>query len=294
MLRFAHVAIGEPGSSRCRRCRSASVESLRSAPEILADVTGACAAWAGQPGPNVEFVGAEPFHHPQLLDLVRAAIDAGAQRVRLQSDCVALDSRHTAEAVLAAGVRQLEFEVRGADEASHVTRAGAGTSLEATLEGASRFRDVAAEHGLRVHVSARVPVCKHNVHELPAIVAVIAERGITSVRLVIEDESLDPWGEAPWIEAACDTGIVDTTWVEVEGVPYGAAPGWELHLASVYRHVDGDKSPVCAGCVLDGVCGGVASGSAERITGRLHPPGNAAALATAVYRGFDAPAGAVR
>jgi hypothetical protein len=156
--------------------------------------------------------------------------------------------------------------------------------FEAVLQGVRIFSEAADELGSRVQTSARVPVCRHNLQDLPAIVTTAAENRISYVRLVVEDEALDLWAAAPWLEAACDTGIVYATWVEVEGVPFGPAAGWELHLASIYRPIGGSKSSLCATCPLDSVCGGAPHGAMTSVTGRLRPPGNAQGIASDIQR----------
>jgi MoaA/NifB/PqqE/SkfB family radical SAM enzyme len=252
-----------------------------------------CDAWREQPGPNLEFSGAEPFGHPQLFDILRCSTDAGAQRIRIESDCAALAIPETAARTIESGVRHLQLVMRGSDEASHRALHGQESSLRATLNGASAFNEVAHELGTRVHLCARVPVCRHNLHDLPAIVVTAAKAGISFVRLVLEDETLSPWDAAQWIEAACDTGIVHAAWVEVEGVPYGAAEGWELHLACVYRQVEGQKADSCERCPLDSICGGVSRGADSRITSRMRPPAQAQQMAARIQRGSAGPRGAI-
>ena len=255
--------------------------------DVCAQIEAACAQWAEPPGPNIVFTGVEALRHPDLSLLLQRAMAAGAQRVRLATDAVALQSGEVADKILRAGVNQIEVVVRGSEDEAQHALAGATAPLSATLAGVGAFLDAASRLGAKVHVAAKVPVCRHNVHDLPGIVTAAAKAQISLVAIVVEDAALDPAGIAPWVEAACDTGIVSGTWVEVEGLPYCLASGWELHLASVYRDVDGVKAASCETCPLDEFCGGLARGADPRLAARLQPPALAAYLAEGIRRGFD-------
>jgi len=130
-----------------------------------------------------------------------------------------------------------------------------------------------------------VPVCRHNAADLPAAVGAAVGAGATSVLLRVEDGGIDLKSATPWILAACDTGVVNGVWVEVEGVPFCMLPGYDLHLASTVREARGSKPvSVCRACALDPVCsGGPVDASAETMSPFSPPPG-AKRLAEAVSR----------
>jgi hypothetical protein len=287
VLRFVEIALGESGSSRCRRCHGAVTETLRDAAEIVADVTRVAQLWPKGPGPNVAFTGVEPFHHPGLRSIVEAAAQAGAERIRLDSDAIALGSPDTARASIEDGVRHLQFGLLGSVAVLHDALAGGARAFDGTIRGATAFSEVASGLGVRVQVSARVPVCRHNLQDLPAIVTTAAKAGASVVKLVVEDERLELATAAPWVEAACDTGIVHATWVEVEGMPFGPAAGWELHLASIYHRVGGEKTALCATCPLDTVCGGATPGAGSNVTSIFAPPVEAARMAACINRSLN-------
>lgn len=292
MLTFAEVVLGHAGDTPCRRCAGTAAVSLRDASDVIEDVARVAAACAGSAGPNLALGGAEPFSHPDLETILHAAVAAGVRRIRLDTAAAGLDSDATARRVLQSGVRHLQVDLLGSNAASHDSRVGRQGAFAAALEGLARFARAAKALGVPVQASVRVPVCRHNLTDLPAIVTTATEAGISYVRLVLNDPTLDLWCAAPWLEAACDSGIVYTTWVEVEGLPFGPARGWELHLASLYHPVEGAKSPACSVCALNDVCGGAMHGALGSVTGRFAPPTDASAMAEAVGRGLDpAPGG---
>ena len=289
MLKFVDIVLGQSGSPRCTRCHSVGAETLRDAQGILENMRQAVNAGAGSSGVNFSFTGAEPFHHPALFELLDAAAAAGASRMRLVSDAHALVDPETAERALRSGVRHLEFALLGSTAELHDSLTGRRGSFEDTLAGAESFINVALKGTTRVHVTARVPVCRHNLHDTPEIVTLAAKTGASAVLLTIDDVDLDLRQAGPWLEAACDTGVVYRTWVEVEGVPYGCASGWELHLASMYHKVDGEKAEACRECPLASVCSGAMSGASGRVLATFAPPADAARIAERIFHCFEPP-----
>ena len=288
MLRFIDIRLGEsPGA--CTRC-CGRVETLREASGVLAEIAEVTSSWTTPLGPNLTLAGAEPFHHPALPDFIAAAVSGGAQRIRLDSDCHALAAPGSAVEAIQAGIRHVRFTLLGAESELHDALFGQRGALERTLAGVRAFTEAATAAKAPVHVTARVPVCRHNLQHVPATVTAAAEAGASAVLLSVEDAALDLRTAAPWLEAACDTGIVNTVWVEVEGVPYGLAAGWELHLASNYRHMAGTKTDRCSDCPLDDVCPGAVRGASADVVARFRPPGNAEIMQAGVRRAFAPPA----
>jgi hypothetical protein len=285
MIRFAEVALGSGGGVFCARCRPHhEAECYAPAGDVIASIEATAAGWEGAPGPNIAFMGPEPFGHPELPALVGAAVSAGVQRLRLDTDAAGLRSVNNAAGVLSAGVRHVRFTVLGGSPGIHDALAGAPGALDATLAGVATLLGAATVDETLVSVTAVIPVCRHNLHDLPAAVAVAVEAGAESVLVRLEDGGADLTGAMPWLTSACDTGVVNGAWVEVEGVPFCLLPGYELHLTDVVRSRGGAKAPVCAECPLDPVCaGGPARAAADLLASFVPPPG-AARLSAAVRR----------
>jgi hypothetical protein len=291
VLQFSDIRLGESGGGRCRRCHGAGAETIRDTAEVLAAIDRVAREWTGGSGPNLALTGVEPFRHPDLARILSAAVDAGAQRIRLDTDATALGSPNAARLAVEGGARHLEFALLGSEASRHDALIGDVGAFEQTLAGVGGFVSAADDLGVRVHVSARVPVCRHNLQDVLGTVAEAAKAGARSVRLVVEDPLLSPLTAAPWIASACDTGIVHAIWVAVEGFPLCAAAGWELHLASLHGPVAGTKAAACGSCALDDACGGAAPGAAGQVTGLLRPPAGAEHLAGRIRSSFERPAG---
>ncbi|MDZ4169708.1 MAG: radical SAM protein [Coriobacteriia bacterium] len=290
MLSFADIALGTAsGVPRCMRCHRPIDEHFRDPSGVATEIREVCQGWPGGSGPNIYLVGAEPLRHPALFELLHAAVESGAARIGLETDAHALASREISSRALRSGVRQLTVSVLGPNAERHDALSGRHGSYDQTVEGVRTFLDEAREGGVRVHLTFRVPVCRHNLREAPAIVTAACGFGAHAVILDVDDTDLDLNQASPWLEAACDTGVVNTTWVEVRGVPYGFARGWELHLASVYRLVSGDKAEACGDCALGSVCGGAVSGASATVLASLAPPPNATQVAERVSHGFGSP-----
>lgn len=280
MILFAEVPLGTGGEVRCSRCHGAAQPAAyRSTAAIVADIErSAAAALATAPSPGVALTGPEPFGHPELPALVSAAVRAGVRRLRLDTDGVALRSPSNARGALSAGVRHLTFTLLGGTPGIHDALRGGPGSFDDVLAGVGTYRRVADEEGVAVSVVAVVPACRHNLHDLPAAVGAAVDAGAGSVLLRLEDTGADLAPALPWFTAACDTGVVNGVWVEVEGVPFCLLPEYDLHVSDVVRSRAGAKSPVCATCEADDVCTGGPSGAAADILGLLHPPADAARL----------------
>ena len=285
MIGFVDVALGAGGGAGCARCHPAQARiTYRPVDEIAEEIASVCGSWVGRLGPNVRLTGAEPFGHPELPAIVSAAAAAGCRRIGVDTDAIALRSHSNAGGALMAGVRHVRVTLLGGAAGLHDALAGASGLFESTREGVRSYRAVADAEGTAVSVTALVPICRHNVHELPSAVAAAIECGVDSVLLRLDDEDADTRALAPWVTAACDTGVVNGVWVEVEGVPFCDLPGYDLHVSDAVRARVGSKPPMCASCALDELCAGAPPGaSAERLARLVEPP-FASRLAPSVAR----------
>jgi len=278
VIRFAEVPLGTGGGVRCSRCHGpAQPAAYRSAAAVVADIEEAVTLAAASSS-GVALTGPEPFGHPELPVLVSVAVRAQVRRLGLDTDGVALQSPSNAGGALSAGVRHLTFALLGGTPGIHDALLGGPGSFDAALAGVRTYRRVAGEEGVAVSIVAVVPACRHNLHDLPAAVGAAVDAGADSVLVRLEDAGADLAPALPWLTAACDTGVVNGVWVEVEGVPFCLLPGYDLHVSDVVRPRAGAKSPVCATCAADDVCGGGPSGASADLLGLLHPPADAARL----------------
>jgi molybdenum cofactor biosynthesis enzyme MoaA len=286
VLSFASINLGDSGAFRCVRCHRAGAETLRDTQEVLSAIEAATSTWSSRGMPNLALTGVEPFSHPNLFGILAACVSAGAGRIRLESDACALAASGMAERTLSAGVRHLTFPLLGSSSDRHDGLVGRRGSFEGTVAGVRTFLNAALETGTNVHVVARAPVCRHNLDDAPAMVTLAAELGANAVTLAITDVDLDLRRAEPWLSAACDTGIVCATWVEVEGMPCGRASGWHLHLSSMYRGIPGEKSAACRSCALVRVCSGAIPGASPSVLSTLAPPPDAVETAEKIARSF--------
>jgi hypothetical protein len=286
VLVFEQVAIGRGHGIRCTRCHPVGeVPVYHPAAEVLTGVQAVVAAWRGGPGPNVTLTGPEPFAHPELPAIVAGGIEAGVSRLRLEVGGGAFTIPGNADGALGAGVRHVQVTLLGGTEGVHDALAGGPGAFDAATAGMAAWADAVRTAGVDAVATVLVRVCRHNVGDLPAAVGAAVRAGAASVLLRVEDGGIDLPAAVPWITAACDTGVVNGVWVEVEGVPFCMLPGYELHLASTVRPAPGAKpAAVCSACALDPVCsGGPRDASAETMSA-FSPPEGAERLAEAVSR----------
>lgn len=227
MISFAEIPIARGVCVTCRSCGSApSSATFVPAEQLLSRVREACAAWGADPGPNVAFVGGEPFAHPELPALVAGAVAAAAQRIRLRTDGGALAVDGNAPGAIAAGVRHIEVVLLGGDAVTHDRLSGRPGLFADAMEGLRAFSRAAADKGVTVAVGGLVPVCRHNLEHVPGAVSALAHAGATTVTLDVSEGAAASFGARAWVAAAIESGQVNGAWVTVRGME---APVSALH-----------------------------------------------------------------
>lgn len=208
MLEFAEVSIGRGGLPSCVRCHPAPQ------PPRFASDAEIAEALRGVAGVNVTFADAEPFAHPHLPQLIRLAVSAGMQRIRLRTDAGALASPNNAAGVIAAGVRQIEVVLLAGEAGAGDALSGRPGLFAAALAGISAFTEAARAVGARVAVLGRVPVCRHSEAGVASAVEVLASAGAVSIDLVAAPGHELGRGT---LDAARDAAMVHGAWVRHPG-----------------------------------------------------------------------------
>jgi hypothetical protein len=233
-LRFATISLGSGGLPSCVRCGPPGSIDQRAGSAVIAEALEIIESWdrvASGPGPNLSFGGAEPFSHAELPRIIIAAAEAGASRLRLTTSAEALSVPDNAAGVVHAGVRHLEI-VLLADGAAHDDLTGRPGAFAALARGARGFSEAARAQAATVALTGRVPVCPHNMESVPAAVAALAELGAREVVLEVGDEAAASVDAGRWLASACETGVVNGTWVSVRSWrPIASVP--ELHSIAV-------------------------------------------------------------
>jgi len=159
-------------------------------------------------------------------------VACGAQRIRLRTDAGALAIPGNAAGVIHAGVRQIEVVLLGGDAATHDALAGRVGLFDAALEGLGEWASAALTQSAQIAVCALIPVCAHNLTQLPAAVSACASAGAVSVALRVPAALADSSAAREWIGAALDTGTVNGVWVSVQGAPADTLPRSPLYALS--------------------------------------------------------------
>src|SRR5512133_3867958 len=215
MLRFVSVDVGEGRALGCARCSMPAAATYRTVAEVRDALADAVRGGPAEPGPNVLVTGPEPFAHPELPELVAACVDAGAERIAVETDGGGLSVEGNARGLLHAGVRHLRIRLLATDEVLADGLTGKPGLARAAMIGVRAYLDAADADGLTIAVTAVVPVCRHNVDALPATVAGLAAWGVQGTSLLAADEMAAD--ATPLVIAACDTGMVNRLWVEADG-----------------------------------------------------------------------------
>jgi hypothetical protein len=216
MISFADVAIGDGEAVRCARCLPESAVQFREPDDVLRSVREIAQSWNVGPGPNLVLVGAEPFSHPQLPELVAGAASLGVERIGLRTDGGALAIDGNAKGAVHAGVRLIEVVLLG-DQGVHDDLTGAAGGFAMARLGARAFLEAGREDGAAAALTGWIPVCRHNLAALPGTVAALAEMGAVSIELSVSEPMQKAVGLESWLSAAFETGMVNGVWVCVRG-----------------------------------------------------------------------------
>jgi len=174
--------------------------------------------WGALPGPNLILGGAEAFFHPELPGLVGHAVEAGVSRIALETGGASLTVGENAAGALHVGVRHLIVHYVPNDPTDACGLPAAGNVADAALAGIRSFVMAAAAKGVKVAVSAVVPVCPHTAPLLSTAVVDLIAAGAGAVRLVWTGDDSPGATTTAHVAAACDTGVVNGVWVDVSGV----------------------------------------------------------------------------
>jgi MoaA/NifB/PqqE/SkfB family radical SAM enzyme len=233
MINFVEIALGSGVACSCARCHTPPAREFFSAEVVGSRIASVVAEWADGPGPNVLLVGPEPFAHPELPGIVASAAASGCERIGMRTDAGALSIPGNAEGVLGAGVRHLQVVVLGGQDA-HDRLADRPGLFDAASQGVRAFIAAARHGGVRVAVTGIVPVCAHNVPELPAAVAALASAGAVAVEIAVQPAAAQVRGFSDWLASAIDTGTVNGLWVTVTGLEAPRVPRSALHAVSPF------------------------------------------------------------
>jgi hypothetical protein len=214
MLAFRDIPLGRGEEAACLRCAGSRPQSSEETIEAAARIDSALHA---APGAGLFFSDVGSLDHPDLPRLAAHAARAGASRIAVRTSGYSLADPGAAASLLESGVRIVEVVFLGSNEQTHDALTGVRGAFEAAAAGVGNLRSAADALGVKVAVRGRVPVCRHNVQDLPATVMYLAESGVSSIVLAC-DPALDVRRSIDWIAAACDTGTVNRVWVAVSGM----------------------------------------------------------------------------
>lgn len=229
MISFETVSIGDGWLLSCRRCSAQGAAGVPlPAAEVAAKLADVAAGWESAPGPNVCFVGMEPFLHPGLPQVIDAAVRLGFERIQIRTDGGALAQSRNAQGVLSAGVRHLEIVLLGVGP-THDALADRAGLFDAAVAGAQAFTAAAHSASVQAAVSVRVIACRHNAEHLPETLAAAASLGAISA--VIDATALKPTAENErFIFSALESATVNRVAASVIGwsrpldAPFDRAP----------------------------------------------------------------------
>jgi MoaA/NifB/PqqE/SkfB family radical SAM enzyme len=230
LISFAGIRLGTGDAVSCTRCRAREAVSYATATDVVAEAGRTIEGWDFGPGPNIGLWGPEPFGHPELVPIVSAIVAAGVERLCIATDGVALRNESNAQGIMAAGIRHVRVSMLGSS-GLHDELQGASGAHQAALDGMKLVRDAAARAEIPMLLCAHIPVCEHNLRDVPVAVVQLAEAGASAIKLETDVVPLPP-SAGQWLDAAVETGIVNGVWVSIEGGEYPELADRAIHYRS--------------------------------------------------------------
>jgi len=162
---------------KCIHCRAAA-EAGRSPSELSTEEATAflddLAAFAQ---PILILSGGEPLYRPDILDIAAHASQKGL-RVALATNGTLVDEQ-MASGVRGAGIQRVSISIDGTHAETHDAFRGVAGAYQAALDGARRLR----RNG--VDIQFNTTVTRHNIDELPEIVALAEREGAVAFHIFL-------------------------------------------------------------------------------------------------------------
>jgi len=128
-------------------------------------------------GTGVRITGGEPLSHPHWLDILRYARSLGFERLALQTNAILLKGEHiTALQELDFPGLTIQISLDGVSPRTHDLVRGEG-AFDGALQGIARL----VQAGLAGRISIFFTEMRHNLEEIPDLLALAAGMGIGSV-----------------------------------------------------------------------------------------------------------------
>lgn len=190
--------------------------SCRPTEDVIGEIVAIASGWSWGCGPNVILLGCEAFAHPDLIDIVNAAVQAGVERLSVRTNGASLGEPGVAEQFVRAGVNHVEVTLLSGSAGTHDRLVGLPGAFDAAVAGMRAYRAASDSLGIATTLSGRILACEHNITELPDIVREFAEVGVSVV--TIDASRAGRRAHVPWLQAAALTGVLNAVWVSIEGV----------------------------------------------------------------------------
>ncbi|RJQ56116.1 MAG: radical SAM protein [Actinobacteria bacterium] len=254
MIKYRRLFTGGICNNDCVLCPVTSERAGYSLGQILDEM--------GSPEGSVdslELYGGEPALRQDLTDLIGEAKQRGWRRVKMTTNARAFADPQAVISTMQAGVRVFEVKLLGHVPQLHDALTQSPGSFMETIQGLSNLHNVQVPKEVKTFVGVRVGVGAVNYPYLPQIVSFIMQVGADRVTLSLDDPQAHMSDVAASLKAAIDTGLVNSTWVQTEGVPPCLMGGYEHHVHESFGIVEGERERCepCAACAYS-TCAGIA------------------------------------
>lgn len=162
---------------KCMHCRAVA-EPGRSPEELSTEEALAFVDdLAGFSNPILILSGGEPLYRPDILEIASHATGKGV-RVALATNGTLVDEP-MARAIRSAGIKRASISIDGTDAKTHDAFRGVNGAFDAALNGARRLR------ANEVEVQFNTTVTRHNIDDLPEIVALAEREGAKALHIFL-------------------------------------------------------------------------------------------------------------
>lgn len=175
------IETGFTCNSRCRYCTQLDYRVIPQADklDLATDEIKERIRYAAEGGyDQVGFSGGEPTIRPDFVELIAYAKSHGFRRIGVTSNGRMFAYRSFTEAAMRAGLDGFTFSLHGSTPELHDRIANAKGALEQALAGLRNISAVRKAFGLQAHLMNNQILLPENVHEIGAMVELLAPLGV--------------------------------------------------------------------------------------------------------------------
>lgn len=209
---------------------------------------------------NLMLCGGEPTIREDLLEIIKAAKNKGAKRIKLLTNGRAFSDINAVVTATNSHVHHYDIKLLGGNPQQHDSQTGISNSFSQTIQGINNIKKYTLPNiGKSPFVQIRIGITKQNYLHLSSIVVSILPLYVDRITLDFIDKDLNYTDIFKPVDDAIKTGVFSKVWVETEKIPACYLSGLEVHISEFYQKItyNSGKQKNCKKCSINDYCPGI-------------------------------------